>query len=180
MKTLAEQKKKLEIQALQQQRTAELKRAESSKRAATAGLLFLVAAALTASGMFLPQKPLAFATIFFALPLLAGAAGSVLRTILNARQGEGYRGADSTFVSTVLGMIAGLAAAILFALAQWASNPQIKHFSQGVPPGLSSLFPFMLLIGLVAGLTLELVYKKLQEADVTQTGPISSPGAGKG
>jgi len=177
VKCIEAQRTRLEEQASQQRRVAEAKRHESSKRAAIAGLLFLAAVALTAAGMFLPQKPLGFAGIFFAIPLLAGATGSVIRTILNARRGESYQGADATFVSIVLGMVAGLAAAILFALAQWASNPQIKDFSQGVPPTLSSLFPFMLLIGLVAGLTLELVYKKLQETDVTQVGPLSSPGA---
>jgi hypothetical protein len=44
-------------------------------------------------------------------------------------------------------MGAGLITALLFVVAQWATNPDIKHLAQGVPPGLQSLAFFELELG---------------------------------
>jgi flagellar biosynthesis protein FliR len=70
-------------------------------------------------------------------------------------------------------MMAGLIAAILFVIAQWASNPAVKELGQALPPGLSLLVPFELVIGFIAGLTLEMVFTNLQGADIVNVNPVT-------
>ena len=173
VRSLGEQLKRRSAKAVQIEEDRQKKSGEHQKRAQIAGLLFLGSIACTALGMFLDKSPvLVFGLTFFLTPLLSGAAGAVTRTILNARQGGIYKEEDPTLVAIVLGMIAGFASALLFALAQWASNP--LSFSGGVPPSLRNLLPFLLIIGLTGGLTLELVYRKLQETKPSSTEPIET------
>lgn len=177
VRSLTEQAKRRTERTAHAAREHQRKRSESQKRAVIAGGLFLFAVALMATGMFLPRsQALTFGATFFLIPLLSGAAGAVVRTILNERQGATSREDDSTVIAVVLGMIAGLASALLFALAQWASNPPSRDFTKGVPEGLSNLLPFLLIIGLTGGLTLELVYRKLQETKAPGTHPIETGG----
>jgi len=177
VKSLSDQAKRRADQIAQAAREQQRRRGEGQKRAIIAGGLFLVAVALMATGMFLPRsQALTFGATFFLIPLLSGAAGALVRTILNQRQGSISREDDSPVISIVLGMIAGLASALLFALAQWAINPPSRDFTKGVPEGLSNLLPFLLIIGLTGGLTLELVYRKLQEAKISSTHPIETGG----
>jgi hypothetical protein len=178
VKSLADQAKRRSEQIAQAAREQQKKRGEDQKRAIIAGGLFLGAVGLMAAGMFLPRsQALTFGATFFLIPLLSGATGALVRTILNQREQPSIsREDDSTVISMVLGMIAGLASALLFALAQWASNPPSRDFTKGVPEGLSNLLPFLLIIGLTGGLTLELVYRKLQETKISSTRPIETSG----
>jgi hypothetical protein len=76
-------------------------------------------------------------------------------------------------LSSVLGMLAGLIAALLFVVAQWATNPEIKNLGVAIPPGLNLLVPFELIIAFIAGLTLETVFSKLQQTDVVHVEPVA-------
>lgn len=175
VKMLGNQRKRLEEEAALSRRTSEKKKGEGKKRAWLALLLMLGALTLTVLGLFLQKpEPLLFGFMFFLIPPFAGAAGGLVRTIVAARQEAGQEdGMNSASIAITLGAIAGLITAVLFALAQWASNTQIKNFNQGIPDGLSMLMPFVLVIGFVAGLTLELVYSKLQQVNVVNAGPLA-------
>lgn len=79
---------------------------------------------------------------------------------------------QTTGQAMVLGMIAGLVAAILFVLAQLASNPNASNLSNGIPADLGRLIAFELIVGLIAGFTLEAVFDKIKRTDVLRTGPV--------
>jgi len=71
-------------------------------------------------------------------------------------------------------MGAGLIAALLFVAAQWASNPEIKNFQASIPPGMRLLVPFELIVGFIAGLTLDTVFTKLQETSVVNVSSVAA------
>jgi hypothetical protein len=132
-------------------------------------------------GSFYPKlDPLVFGFIFLFTPMLSGASGGVIRTILDLNHGLAIPYARSTLEAVVLGMAAGLVTAVLFVLAQLASNPAIKDFENGIPAGLNWLVAFALIIGFIAGLTLELVFGKLQKTDVTTVEPVTAKGVEAG
>lgn len=143
-------------------------------RAVTAGALVLAAVMLTILGTFLVSPPpVLFGVCFFGTPLLAGAAGGVARNLFDYFRGLPSPIKYATPLAAVLGMSAGLISAVLFVIAQWASNPAVKDWSGSLPPGLNLLIPFELVIGFIAGLTLEMVFTKLQGTDVVNVGPVS-------
>jgi hypothetical protein len=67
-----------------------------------------------------------FGLFFFGTPLLAGALGCVARNLLDYLRRLPNQSPSATPVAAVLEMIAGLIAAVLFVIAQWASNPAVK------------------------------------------------------
>ena len=109
---------------------------------------------------------------FFTVPLVAGASGGVSRNLFDYYQGTISKPSHATPAAIVLGMLAGLVAALLFVVAQWATNPAIKELDGAVPNGLNLLIPFELIIGLIAGFTLEAVLTKIQSTDVVNTNPV--------
>ena len=133
----------------------------------TAGLL-IVAVALTWLGSFgqVPDSRL-IGAFFLGTPLVAGATGGVGRNLLDFYREERARPGHTFLVSMVLGMIAGLIAAILFVAAQWASNPAARNFDQEIPPGLRLLVIFELVIGLLSGFTLDSLFKRWEETPPT-------------
>jgi len=62
----------------------------------------------------------------------------------------------------------------LFLRAQFTRNPSIQDLDHGIPPGLRWSAVFALILGFVGGLTLELLYGKLQQTDVTSTQAITA------
>src|SRR5262249_906938 len=122
-----------------------------------------------------PDKGL-FGLLFMLSPLIAGASGGLFRTLFDFYRGVPFQPAHSPAVASVLGMGAGLITALLFVVAQWSTNPDIKNLSQGVPPGLRSLMLFELVIGFIAGLTLESIFGKLQRTDVAEVGAVAVKG----
>jgi hypothetical protein len=109
---------------------------------------------------------------FFGTPLLAGIGGGLCRLIFDDYHGDAPRREQTTGQAMVLGMIAGLVAAVLFVLAQLASNPNASNFRNGIPRELGNLMPFALIVGLVAGFTLEAVFDKIKRTDVLRAGPV--------
>jgi hypothetical protein len=163
------------------------RREEASKRASeaserrqelgglvVAALSMVAAVALTGVAVFgTARAPWLFATCFLGVPLLAGLAGGLVRAHRGrAASLEPGTAARSLTVGAVLGMMAGLVGALLFVLAQLASNPTLKDFAHGVPEGLPLLVPFALMVAFVGGLTLEAVFGKLEKADVANVGAI--------
>lgn len=133
----------------------------------------VMAVVLTGIGWFSTSPPVwLFATAFFGTPLLAGIGGGLARLIFNDYHGDTPRAGQTTGQSMVLGMIAGLVAAVLFVLAQLASNPDASNLSSGIPPALGRLIAFELIVGLIGGFTLEAVFDKIKRTDVLRTGPV--------
>jgi hypothetical protein len=100
-------------------------------------------------------------------PLLAGAAGSIVRVVFDA-------GRDWT-KTAVLGLAAGALAALLFVAAQIAATPDILD-----GPGARRLLFFVIPAAFIAGFTFDIVYQKLKASDVVQTSVVEGPGAGPG
>jgi hypothetical protein len=174
---LGAQRERLVSEEAQRLRAQALEKSKMQWRVLVAGLLVLASAILTVFGFFLPKlDPLSFGFIFLFTPMLSGASGGVIRTILDWNRGLAIPYARSTLEAVVLGMAAGLVTAVLFVLAQLASNPAIKDFEKGIPAGLNWLVAFALIIGFIAGLTLELVFGKLQKTDVTTVEPVTAKG----
>lgn len=170
--SLDNQLEKLREEQLLRRQADQQERRAISRQAVTTGVFFLAALAFMALGTFLPDpRPILFAAFFLGTPLLAGSAGGLARDLLDA-DAQQRRVAPRVMLSVVLGMLAGVLAALLFVVAQWASNPEIKNLAEAIPPGLQLLVPFELLIGFIAGLTLQPVFAKLRETDVVDTGVV--------
>ncbi len=140
------------------------------QRAWLAGVAFLGAAALTGLGMFGKFTHVwPFALAFFGTPVLAGLCGGIARLVSDDYRGEAPPTENAAVQGAVLGMIAGVVSAILFVLAQIASNTTVVDFSNGVPSGLGKLVPFELIVAFTGGFTLEAVFAKLRRTDVVNT-----------
>jgi hypothetical protein len=174
VEALNEQRKRLQAEEEAGIRLEQLKSEKVRNRAIVAALITLATVCLTVGGTFSTFKnPLNFGWFFLGTPLLAGAAGGLARNIFDSYRGIRYQVEHGTIVITFLGMLSGLVAALLFVVSQWASNPEIKTLNTTVPAGLSLLIPFELLIGIIAGLTLEAVFAKLLRTDVVNVDTIS-------
>jgi len=175
---LSSQRERLFAEELGLKRAAQLEERRSRIQSLIAGTLFIAAIVLTLLGTFSPPtSPRIFGLLFFGTPLFAGAAGGIARNIYDSSyRGLTYGTTHSTFKVVLLGMIAGFIAAILFVLAQWASNPEIKNLGQTVPVGLNLLIPFELLVGAIAGLTLESVFANLVTTNVLNVSAVANKG----
>ena len=174
---LGEQRKRLHDAEAARLRSQQTEDKKMRNRALLAVGLTVTAVLLTIFGTFslFPSRFL-FGIVFFGTPLLAGAAGGLARNIFDSYRGVAYQSEHNLAVITFLGMLAGLLAALLFVVAQLASNPEIKNLSTTIPPGLSFLIPFELIIGVIAGLTLESVFVKLLKTDVVNTDSVAVKG----
>lgn len=172
---LSSQRQRLLAEEVERQQAAQLKEKKLRNQALIAAVLFLAAVVLTVKGTFSPSpSPLIFGLLFLGTPLFAGAAGGIARNIFDSYRGVSYQITHTTLMVVSLGMMAGVIAALLFVVAQWASNPGIKDLEKAIPPGLNLLIPFELIIGAIAGLTLESVFAKLLRTDVTNVAPVSA------
>jgi hypothetical protein len=136
-------------------------------------VLFLLAMASVAvawSGQL--EATLAMGLLFVS-PLLAGISGSTVRLIFDLRQGSVPLTSQSAITTAALGLIAGGVAGLLFVTAQVttaaapAGSDQIVSIDQA-----RRLVPFTVLIGFVAGMTLDAVFRKLISSDVVDVSPI--------
>jgi len=174
IKAIGDQRQRLLAEEVRIHQAQQLEQKALHNRAITAGILVLAAVMLTILGTFwVPPSPTLFGLFFFGTPLLAGASGGVARNLFDYLRGLPNRSPYDTLVAAVLGMMAGLIAAVLFVIAQWASNPAVKDLSKALPPGLNLLVPFELVIGFIVGLTLEMVFAKLQGIDVVNVSPVT-------
>lgn len=174
---LNSQRQRLMVEEVERQQVMQLKDKKLRDQSLLTAAFFVAALVLMVLGTFSPPKsPTIFGIIFFCTPLLAGAAGGLARNILDSYRGIAYPQTHSTLTVLVLGIMAGVIAALLFVVAQWASNPGIKDLENGIPPGLNLLIPFELIIGAIAGLTLESVFASLLRTDVVNVAPVATKG----
>ena len=177
IKALGDQRQRLLAEEVRIRQAQQLEQKALRNRAIAAGALVLSAVMLTILGTFrAAPSPTLFGLFFFGTPLLAGASGGVARNLFDYLRGLPNQSLHATSVAAVLGMMAGLIAAVLFVIAQWASNPAVKDLGEALPPGLNLLVPFELVIGFIAGLTLEMVFTKLQGTDVVNVGAVTIKG----
>lgn len=160
---------------LARQRRVEEIRKETSVtlHASFAVVLFILSfiCVFLAWGWDLP--PLYAISLLFASPLLAGVAGSTIRLVLDLRSGSAPLSSQSAITTAALGLIAGGIAGLLFITAQVTTAPPPGALGQIVDTGQArKLVPFGVLIGFVAGLTLDAVFRKLIATDVVDTGAI--------
>ena len=152
---------------LERQRQLEKRRRESNvTRHAVFALLFFVLSMIAvpvAVSWNLPQALLIW--LLFMSPLLAGIAGATIRLVFDIRQGAMPLTAQSTITTAALGLIAGGVAGLLFITAQITTAPpsgdQIVSCFQA-----KRLVMFGVIIGFIAGLTLDAVFRKLIASDV--------------
>lgn len=155
----------------ERQRLLEQRRRETSVslNAGLALVLFLLAMGLIAVAWGVPTlSPAIGLALLFVSPLLAGVSGSTVRLVFDRRQGVDPLSSQSAVTTAALGLIAGGVAGLLFIIAQvtTATAPagQIVAADQ-----VRKLVPFTVLIGFVAGLTLDAVFRKLISTDVVDT-----------
>jgi hypothetical protein len=155
----------------ERQRLLEQRRQETSVslNAGLALVLFLLAMGLVAVAWGVPTlSPAIGLALLFVSPLLAGISGSTVRMVFDRRQGADPLSSQSAITTAALGLIAGGVAGLLFIIAQvtTATAPpgQIVALDQ-----VRKLVPFTVLIGFVAGLTLDAVFRKLISTDVVDT-----------
>ncbi|MGH7503697.1 MAG: hypothetical protein ACREL7_18380 [Longimicrobiales bacterium] len=166
VRVLREQREAIEARKRSQSDVRRRGARTQRRRGLAAAVATILAVGLTGIGWFWPSPPLwLFAMAFLATPLVAGICGGLARLIFNEYHGDTPRPNQTTGQAMVLGMIAGLVAAILFVLAQLASNPNASNLSSGIPPELGRLIAFELIVGLIAGFTLEAVFDKIKRTD---------------
>jgi len=116
--------------------------------------------------------------ILFLSPLLAGIAGSTIRLVFDLRQGSVPLSSQSAITTAALGLIAGGVAGLLFITAQVTTAPppaptggllQIVSLEQA-----QKLVPFGVLVGFIAGLTLDAVFRKLIASDVVDLSAVEA------
>jgi hypothetical protein len=161
---------------LEKQRRIEEQRRETrvGLHASFALLLFLLAVICVAVAWSWPLKYIFAVWLLFLSPLLAGVAGSTIRLVFDLRQGTEPLSSQSAVTTAALGLIAGGVAGLLFITAQVttatpAANGQIVSTEQA-----RRLVPFDVLIGFVAGLTLDAVFRKLIASDVVEVSSIEA------
>jgi hypothetical protein len=167
VQSLARQREVLDNEARARQ-DHQRKQSQSLRQRAIAMIALIVLALLCMVGAAFVQTPATWqwGALFIATPLLAGAAGGLTRMLIDEQRGTTENRIGSPTMAAALGLGAGVIAAILFVVAQMASNPDFKQLDKAVPDGLRALSWFALLIGFVGGLTLQAVYGKLESTSV--------------
>lgn len=124
------------------------------------------------------QLPYIFAIwLLFLSPLLAGVAGSTIRLVFDLRQGSIPLSRQSSITTAALGLIAGGVAGLLFITAQvtTAVPPPGGVVTQIVSSDQArKLVPFGVLVGFIAGLTLDAVFRKLIASDVVELSAVEA------
>lgn len=161
---------------VRQRRIEERRREVSiSLHAFSAVIVFIMAVAAAAIAFAwegIPIYPL-IALLFFS-PLLAGVAGSTIRLVFDASQGSVPVTTQATLTTVALGLIAGGAAGLLFITAQITTAPATGGGNIVSPEQARKLVLFGVLIGLIAGLTLDAVFRKLISTDVVNVSAIEA------
>jgi len=113
--------------------------------------------------------------LLFMSPLLAGVAGSTIRLVFDLRQGSALLSRQSTITTAALGLIAGGVAGLLFITAQVTTAPPSAAAGTIVSPEqVRKLVPFGILVGFIAGLTLDAVFRKLIASDVVDLSAVEA------
>lgn len=163
-----------------QRRLEELRKETSVALHATFALiLFLLAVIAVPITWGWPLRPIVAIWFLFMSPLLAGIAGSTIRLVFDLRQGSVPLTRQSAITTAALGLIAGGVAGLLFITAQVTTAPtpapQLGQPAQIVlPEQARKLVPFGVLVGFIAGLTLDAVFRKLIASDVVELGTVEA------
>jgi hypothetical protein len=98
--------------------------------------------------------------------LLGGGAGAAIRMVFERRYGAGPLVPPSIWVTLALGMMAGGLGGLLYLVAQTSTTALSD-------PGALRFVAIIAVVSVVAGLTVESVFRKLLGVDVVQTGAIA-------
>lgn len=144
-----------------ERREAERRDARKDARHAAVSLLVGAVCVLLAFGaipLSYSFKPGAGSSIalLIAAPLLAAIAGAIVR--------HSFEEGHEWFRTAVLGMAVGGVSALLFIAAQLLTTPDVLQSSDA-----RRLLWFVVPVGFIAGLTFDVVYRKLRAQDVTHT-----------
>jgi hypothetical protein len=138
-----------------------------------AASFFALALGLALASCLIPKLLPGIATAFvIASTLLAGAAGAAIRMVFERRYGAGPLVPPSMAITFALGGMAGAIAGLLYVVAQ----PGALTFTGDA--GLR-LVASLVVIGTIAGLTVETIFRKLLGVDVLQTRSIAVGGAAR-
>ena len=107
--------------------------------------------------------------LLFLSPLLAGVAGSTIRLVFDLRQGVVPLSRQSALTTAALGLVAGGVAGLLFITAQITTVGEAVSSRQA-----SRLVPFGVIVGFIAGLTLDAVFRKLIATDVIEVSAVET------
>jgi hypothetical protein len=149
-----------------------------TRHACFAVLLFVLAVVCVPFAWGRPLSYIVSMWLLFMSPLLAGVAGSTIRLVFDMRQGTPPLSRQSVITTAALGLIAGGVAGLLFVTAQvTTASPPSPTVGQEVVQLVSTeqarkLVPFGVLIGFIAGLTLDAVFRKLIASDVVEMSAI--------
>jgi len=151
-----------------------LQRREINMHVGLAFLCFVLGSLAWPLALALPdQYTVVLVAILLLSSLSMGAAGAAILVILNSYRNLTQAKVKPMQQTALLGMAAGGASAFLFIIAQAYANPlDVQAVVSGV---YRRLVPFAIVIGLVAGLTFEVVFGRLSSINVVQTGPIQAP-----
>jgi hypothetical protein len=157
------------------QRLLEERRKESSvtMSACFAVVLFLLAVMAVPVAWAWQLNEIPAIWLLFMSPLLAGVAGSTIRLVFDLRQGSDPLTDQSAVTTAALGLIAGGVAGLLFITAQVTTTPAAGGHIV-LTEQARRLVPFGVLIGFVAGLTLDAVFRKLIASDVVEVSAIEA------
>jgi len=151
-----------------------LEQLDVRKRAIWAGVFFLISVALVIMGLSInSMPPWLYGLCFFLTPMTAGGCGGILSTIYDPNQIRVQHSSRSIPLALILGVIAGFIAAISFVFAQLTTHPEVKTLLDIAQPasGLNKLIVFALVIGFIAGFTLEAVFGKIKRVDLAVEPP---------
>ena len=104
--------------------------------------------------------------MLFLAPVLAGAAGSAIRPVVDRARGKETI-ALAALPAIAIGLLAGGVAGVLFVTAQLTGNPELANGK--VAEYASRSIPYALGAGFIAGLTADAVFGKLLGVDVVKT-----------
>src|SRR5262245_24835526 len=154
-----------------QRRLQALREETSVKRHAWVAVGLFLAAVLCVPLAWGRELSLATAVwLLFLSPLLAGVAGSTIRLVFDLRQGAVPLTPQSALTTAALGLIAGGVAGLLFVTAQMTTVPQEMMSGKQA----SRLVPFGVVVGFIAGLTLDAVFRKLISSDVVELSAVEA------
>jgi len=158
------------------QRRLEERRKETSitLHAITALVIFVATVLTVPVAWGWPISQLVAIWLLFLSPLFAGVAGSTIRLVFDMRQGSAPLTRQSTITTGALGLIAGGIAGLLFITAQVTTSPAATGAQIVSTEQARKLVPFGVLIGFIAGLTLDAVFRKLLTADVVELGSVEA------
>jgi hypothetical protein len=159
----AEEERQRKLQALRQESVV--------RRHAQLAVALFVAAWLTVPLAWGADLSLPVAIwLLFLSPLLAGVSGSTIRLVFDLRQGVMPLTPQSALTTAALGLIAGGVAGLLFVTAQMTTVPEATMSGKQA----SRLVPFGVVVGFIAGLTLDAVFRKLVASDVVDVSPVEA------